>query len=205
MQSCPNHPSELEVRECARCSRSFCTSCLLLLRGLYSCGECKERHVRDLQAGVVPGELELASFLRRFRAQFIDGFLQMIVIYSIMGLMIGVMMLAMDLRNPERSAGDAFIMVWIISMYGVMFLVPVLYETLFLIWKGQTPGKMAMGVRVVTPDGARISNGQAWGRALLRLVLSCAAIIDYIPALFDKEKRTIHDMAARTRVVRIQG
>ena len=38
---------------------------------------------------------------------------------------------------------------------------------------GQTVGKMALRLRVVRPDGSPITTGQAWGRAVMRLVLGC--------------------------------
>ena len=69
---------------------------------------------------------------------------------------------------------------------------------------GQTVGKMALRLRVVRPDGSRISNGQAWGRAVMRLVLGCLFIVDYIPYFFTDEKTTLHDMVAGTRVVESQ-
>jgi uncharacterized RDD family membrane protein YckC len=81
--------------------------------------------------------------------------------------------------------------------------VVVVYEALMLKARGQTLGKMAVGIRVVTPDGAPISAGQAWGRAVLRQVFfSYFALINYLPALFTKQRTCLHDMIVKTRVVR---
>jgi uncharacterized RDD family membrane protein YckC len=66
---------------------------------------------------------------------------------------------------------------------------------------GQTLGKMALKVRVVRPDGSPMSTGQVWGRVVMRTVLGCLWIVDYIPAFFTQEKTTLHDMIAGTRVV----
>jgi uncharacterized RDD family membrane protein YckC len=66
---------------------------------------------------------------------------------------------------------------------------------------GQTVGKIVLQVRVVRPDGSPITTGQAWGRTLLRLVLGCLIILDYIPIFFTEEKTTLHDMIAGTRVI----
>ena len=75
---------------------------------------------------------------------------------------------------------------------------PVRYKA---IARGQTLGKMAMKIKVVRPDGTDISGGQAWGREVARLVLGFLYIVDPLPALFTKDRRTVHDMLAGTRVV----
>ena len=67
--------------------------------------------------------------------------------------------------------------------------------------RGQTLGKMAMKVKVVAADGAELTTGQAWGREITRSILGFLYIVDYLPAFFTKEKTTLHDLAAKTRVV----
>jgi uncharacterized RDD family membrane protein YckC len=69
--------------------------------------------------------------------------------------------------------------------------------------RGQTLGKMALRIKVVTPDGGDISPGQAWGRAVLKLALGTCMGIDYLPALFTRERTCLHDMIVKTRVVRV--
>jgi uncharacterized RDD family membrane protein YckC len=70
--------------------------------------------------------------------------------------------------------------------------------------RGQTVGKMALGVRVVTAEGGPISGKQAWMRTVLRLVLGTCMGIDYLPAFFTHERTCLHDMIAKTRVVRVR-
>jgi uncharacterized RDD family membrane protein YckC len=79
---------------------------------------------------------------------------------------------------------------------------PVVYEGFMLQKRGQTLGKMALGLKVVTPDGGEISRGQAWARPALRLVLGTCMIIDYLAALVTRERTCLHDMIVKTRVVR---
>jgi uncharacterized RDD family membrane protein YckC len=81
------------------------------------------------------------------------------------------------------------------------FAIVIAYETLMLQTKEQTVGKMALKLKIVRPDGTRITAGQAWGRTVMRVVLSCMVIVDYIPFFFTDEKTTLHDMVAGTRVV----
>jgi uncharacterized RDD family membrane protein YckC len=70
--------------------------------------------------------------------------------------------------------------------------------------RGQTLGKMAVGVRIVNPDGSAVSRGQAWGRAVVKMALGSCAGLTFLPALFTKDRTTIHDMVAKTRVVRVE-
>jgi len=205
MFACPNHPSELETRRCSRCARSYCKNCLVLLRGSYFCADCKSEQVRDVQSGTDASMPEYASVGRRFGALFVDGLVQTAASYAViipMFLLLGTME---TLGDPERSAevGGVAVVAMII-MYAILFFVPVVYEGLMLSRNGQTLGKMALGVKVVNADGSDISAGQAWGRAFMRLVLSCI-LVDYLPAFFTPDKKCIHDMVASTRVVRIQA
>jgi uncharacterized RDD family membrane protein YckC len=91
----------------------------------------------------------------------------------------------------------------------VILGVNVMYEGTMLQWRGQTLGKMALRIKVVTPEGGSISAGQAWIRPLVRGFLGClwllGVLVDYVPAFITQKKTCVHDMAAKTRVVRLQG
>lgn len=88
----------------------------------------------------------------------------------------------------------------LVPVIGIAFLAGLAYKTLFVQQGGQTPGKMAGGIKVVTTSGEPVGLGRALGRALAEWlnVLTCAA--GYVPALFG-EKRALHDYVAGTRVV----
>jgi uncharacterized RDD family membrane protein YckC len=178
----------------------------VLLRGSYYCADCKTEQVRDVQSGTDATVLDYGSVGRRFGAIFIDGLVQTVASYALV-IPLGMAMGTMDALDPGQEPGDisGLMIVFLLVMYGIMFAIPVAYEALMLQSRGQTLGKMALGLKVVTPDGNDISGGQAWGRAGMRLVLNFCLLIDYIPALFNKEKTCIHDMVAKTRVVRIQS
>jgi uncharacterized RDD family membrane protein YckC len=207
MFACPNHPTDFQTRRCSRCGRAFCKNCLVLLRGSYFCADCKTEQVRDVQSGTDASVPEYASVGRRFGALFVDGLLQGVVSWAILiPLMLALPSLAAAVEaDPNGPAPSGAAIGLMLVVYGVLFTIPVVYEGLMLSRNGQTLGKMALGIKVVTADGGDISRGQAWGRALMRLVLNFCLLIDYIPAMFTPDKKTIHDMAAGTRVVRIQS
>ena len=194
--SCTNHPDVIEgLKTCARCSRPFCPSCVVDIRGETYCGECKEEQVKDLRSGVDTGSLPLASIGRRFGAVIVD--------WLIVGIPLTLLNIAIlfsldySLLDPENQA--PFVTQFLLGL--PWLVVWVLYEGLLLKARGQTVGKMALKIKVVTLEGENISGGQASTRALARALLNYAYIIDPIPALFTKEKLCVHDMLAKTRVV----
>jgi uncharacterized RDD family membrane protein YckC len=78
------------------------------------------------------------------------------------------------------------------------------YLTLFTAAGGQTIGKMAAGIRVVSTDveRLRVPLGHAVVRAAAYLVSAAPAGLGFLPALLGAERRAIHDRLADTRVVR---
>jgi uncharacterized RDD family membrane protein YckC len=67
--------------------------------------------------------------------------------------------------------------------------------------KGQTPGKMALGIRVIDySTGGPLGYGKAFVRWLGR-ILSGICLLGYLWMLWDKEKQTWHDKIAGTVVV----
>lgn len=66
---------------------------------------------------------------------------------------------------------------------------------------GATPGKMALGLKVINPDGTPISVGEAIGRYLGMLLSGIILFIGFIMAGFDDQKRALHDRLVNTRVI----
>lgn len=94
---------------------------------------------------------------------------------------------------------------------GIAYLIAVVlelaYTALLHANRGQTVGKMALGIRVVRQeDGGAISMGQAVLRAVIYPVLSgvcCFGFVDAIWLLFDDRKQCLHDKAVKTLVVSV--
>ena len=190
---CPNHPDVLSgLQRCARCGVGFCEDCLVPVRGRLHCANCKDEQLRDVMAGRGPA-LAIASPGRRFMAQFVDGLIIMVPFFVVL-----VVTVFGAKGRPDPDALNPFSWLMMLWLLGV-----VAYEALFLSRNGQTPGKMAFKLRVVRPDGSKISGGQAWGRAFSRSFLSFTRILGIVDALmvFSTEGRTLHDRMAKTRVV----
>ena len=194
--ACVNHPAvNVGLVRCRRCEQTYCRNCVVALRGQYYCGRCKADQVRDIQSGTEAGVLELASIGRRFGAQWVDGLLFMLLFVP------AYLFLALGAGTASAPPDPGLGLTALLTVVGAVVIL--LYEGLMLSSRGQTLGKMAVGIKVVTPEGRDISGGQAWGRALVRQVFfSYFALVNYLPALFTKQRTAVHDLAAKTRVVR---
>jgi len=187
---CRNHIDVSEgIRRCARCGVPFCNDCLVDISGKPFCATCKTEQLLDVRSGVERGVLDFASIGRRFGASFVDGLLMWIPI----AIMIAIVGFASATNARVNGAWNFWFL--------VPSVVAVTYQALMLSARGQTLGKMALKVKVVSADGSELTTGQAWGREITRAVLGFLYIVDYLPALFTKEKTTLHDLAAKTRVV----
>jgi uncharacterized RDD family membrane protein YckC len=79
------------------------------------------------------------------------------------------------------------------------------YETFFLVKFAATPGKMALGLKVIRPDGSKLDVGRAIGRYFAKMLSAIILYIGYIMAGFDSQKRALHDMICDTRVIKTRG
>ncbi len=71
--------------------------------------------------------------------------------------------------------------------------------------KGQTLGKMALGIRVIDfSSGGPIGYGRGVVRYLGRIVSGLVCLLGYLWMLWDKEKQTWHDKIATSVVVPVQ-
>lgn len=133
--------------------------------------------------------LELATLSTRLLAGIMDGVLLVIALVLAIVLVVSVW-------------GDSAH--FLINLVGLA--VPIGYNWYF--WtrrNGQTPGKFAVGIRVVKADGSPIGDVDAVIRAIGYQVSSLVCGLGYFWAIFDKNNQTWHDKLARTYVVRKQG
>jgi uncharacterized RDD family membrane protein YckC len=69
---------------------------------------------------------------------------------------------------------------------------------------GQTIGKMAMRIRVVTEENASIDANLALQRTLLGAASTAVLGLGLLPAFFDPERRAFHDRVVHTRVIALR-
>jgi len=68
--------------------------------------------------------------------------------------------------------------------------------------KHATFGQRAVGIKIIKENGELVSYGTAIGRWLVSLFSSVLLKIGYLVAIFTKDKKTLHDLIARTIVVK---
>jgi uncharacterized RDD family membrane protein YckC len=89
-----------------------------------------------------------------------------------------------------------------VPMLAFLVLLKLSYFVGFTAACGQTIGKMAAHIRVVSDD-APLDPGRAIRRTLMSAVSLVAFGAGFIPALLDPDHRALHDRVARTRVVEL--
>ena len=102
------------------------------------------------------------------------------------------------------TAGEEAAIVAQLLLFIFTYGIQILYSVLFLGKFGATPGKMAVGIKVVRSDGERVSYLRAFGRYFAEILSGLIFLIGYIMAAFDDEKRALHDRICDTRVVRVR-
>lgn len=93
------------------------------------------------------------------------------------------------------------VVVSIAAVFGALLVYPAACETA---WNGRTPGKMVLGLRVVTVEGAPIRFRHAAIRSALGIVdfLLGAGTVAIVSALATRRSQRLGDLAAGTIVIR---
>lgn len=136
------------------------------------------------------GGREYASWGRRFVAYLLDS----LIIGVPLAVLIGV-----------GIAADVWVL-WVLA-YVAVFVGPFVYFTYFHGGpSGQTPGKRALGIRVLSEEtGSSISYGRAFGRYAITVVFSFILVpwlLDYLWPLWDSKNQALHDKIVGSIVVR---
>jgi len=97
---------------------------------------------------------------------------------------------------------------WGVFFVVMLFLFYFLYNILFEILKrGQSPGKMALGTKVVRLDGKDLEWSDVTLRALLQLVDSifCLGVVGGLLIKTTAKAQRLGDMAANTTIIKLQS
>lgn len=139
-------------------------------------------------------QFETAGLGSRILAAMID--------LAIQGASLIMITLALfGLAGVGDGSATAGVVVLVMATSAILLGYPIVFESL---WRGRTPGKAALGLRVVTTDGAPIRFRHAAVRGFLTLVdfylTSGAAAV--LVVLFTRENQRLGDLAAGTLVLR---
>lgn len=152
------------------------------------------------QAGIVTPEavrleFEGASLGSRAPALMIDLLVEAVIFFGI--LLAGGGLSGAIGQAPEWVGITLVILLTFATFWGY----PVVFET---VWRGRTPGKAAMGLRVVTKEGAPVRFRHAAIRAAFMLidVFGTAGAAGVVSILATKRHQRLGDLVAGTLVLR---
>ena len=118
------------------------------------------------------------------------------------GILLGIdlVVLYFTLRLTGLTFADWTVLPWL-PLAAFLLSLKVAYLSAFTTAGGQTIGKMATHIRVVSEDGGGLDPGRALRRAVLELVSIATAGAPFLTAITDPLRRGVHDRASGTRVV----
>jgi uncharacterized RDD family membrane protein YckC len=141
---------------------------------------------------VATGDVHVTG--RRVLAIIVDGL--------VLGVLFWVMSLVFGTSSAEAGMASASLGTLGTLLYAILAFA---YFTLLEGNRGQTLGKMLLGIKVVREDNGEVPGlGAAAIRTVLRLidVLPFAYLVGYISILISSKNQRLGDMAANTLVVR---
>jgi len=196
-------PADVTRANCPKCKQSF------PLQQLESCAseptlhepepvqqaETKTPEMTDPSPQTVIDALPKAGFWMRLVATVIDAFI-VLVLQFLLGSLLAVAGLA---AGGDGVGGSIAILV---QLFGLVL--NFVYYIFFTGYCGQTPGKMALRIKVICRDGSEISYGRAAFREIpAKFISGIIFCIGYLMVAFDDQKQGLHDRMANTYVIKL--
>jgi uncharacterized RDD family membrane protein YckC len=141
--------------------------------------------------GLDPTGVGPAPWGRRLGAALLD-----LLVLGLVGLCGWLLLQALGLPGGGRASAQKLICGLILAYSG--WLYSAILES--CAWQA-TLGKLALGLRVETEDGAPLDFGSAALRAFMKFWSVLPALAGVLPALRSPTRQTWHDRVAKTRVV----
>jgi len=145
------------------------------------------------------GDIVYAGFWRRAAASIIDSFLIGLATLPIvvpLGIAAGVFSIG------HEEAGWVASLLLQVVVQGLSLLVTVTYFACFHASRLMaSPGKLAVGIKVVRGDGRRLAPGRSIGRGFAYYLSFLTLYIGFLMAAFTQRKQGLHDLICDTVVV----
>ena len=166
----------------------------------------KDVVVQQLREGVtlgVPGSVEYAGFWIRLVARFLDHLIMSAVSFVLMiPFSDSLAKFQPQQGHPPTTQEIAEILAPLGIFTLIFFAVDIFYRVFMVVKYGATWGKMAVGIKIVSEDGGKVSTGRAIGRYFAYWLSQLTIYIGCVIAAFDSEKRALHDHVCSTRVIK---
>ena len=184
---------------CSQCGRMLPEDDLIQYQGMTICASCKPSFFQKVKEGAaLPGTKVYAGFWIRCGAKLIDGIITYVIniMISFIAGAVGGGLIHASTPNPAAQIGFAAV------LFLLQMTANAAYATFFVGKFQATPGKMAVGIMIITPDRGRVSYARALGRHFAEMLSGIILGIGYLMVAFDDEKRALHDRICDTRVIK---
>ncbi len=158
-----------------------------------------EAPLSEVGVPVDPGSLPKAGFWVRSAAFLIDAAVVAALVSAGSLLVSAAVLIGGGLSSTPEFAQE-----WLewASTTTLSALVVACYFTVFVAWRGQTPGKMLLGLRILRATGREVT----LARALVRWMAQGLGVlpfgIGFLLLAFSRRKQALHDKIAGTYVIR---
>ncbi|MEO7800171.1 MAG: RDD family protein [Opitutaceae bacterium] len=206
-------PGALDTEVCVVSGKRYPRREMIQFEGKWISAEHRDEFFQRLREGVaipgasglVPGPFGYGGFWRRFFAKFVDSFItgvvgagcNVLVAYAIFGEW-------NYLGLSRREAGTSDLLLYQAITLPLGILIGLAYAWFFISRYQATPGKMALGLKLVRADGSALTTGRIVGRYFAEILSGLTLLIGYIMAGFDEQKRSLHDRICDTRVIKVR-
>ena len=188
---------EASVGVCSLCGQPRPHRELVAIAGKSICSHCKPLFEQKLREGTrseaPPAVLNYGGLGARLVASIIDT----VIFYTALMVLVLVMTtskLGVDEADNLTDSGTAL---FAAGFLGLTFLIEI-----WSVYKlGGSPGKLAVKLRIVRSNGSPLTFGRCVGRFFASRLSSLILGLGNLIAIFDGEKRTLHDHICDTRVV----
>ena len=194
---------------CFKCKRLYSPDLSVRYGPLSLCEDCKDIFFQQIREGLSPETAGIyGGFWLRAGAYLIDQ-IALFLVRLPLELALRAYVFWETFQLASGSTPRPF---WqsqgVLIAYGLYFilflLISLAYYVFFVGRYGATPGKMALKLRIVRSDLAKVSYLRALGRYFAQGLSGTLLYIGYIMAGFDSEKRALHDYLCDTRVIKRQ-
>ncbi|MFT3831452.1 MAG: RDD family protein [Opitutaceae bacterium] len=201
-------PDDPDSAVCAVSGKRYPKSQMLQYEGRWVSAEHRDVFFQRLREGLnpaaadtMPGPYGYAGFWIRFVARIIDGlavgFVNMLIVFP-MAFLFGMY----TASNRGTTPNLALVIGFQVVTNLLSFAMAIGYELWMIRKYDATLGKMALGLKLLRADGAKLGKGRIVGRYFAHFVSGITLLIGYMMAGWDDEKRALHDRICDTRVIR---
>ncbi|MGK2944057.1 MAG: RDD family protein [Desulfuromonadales bacterium] len=143
-----------------------------------------------------PQDQPKAGFWLRVIACMLDFFL-LGMVQGLLSLLINLVIGMLGIATEDDPAVGLVLM-----LFGVSLIIG--YVVFFTGYCGQTPGKMALRIKVIRIDGSPVSYSRAFLREVPGKFISIILLgIGYLMVAFDSQKQGLHDKIADSYVIKL--